>query len=307
MRKFEGKTAVITGAANGIGRGLAERCVAEGMKVVVADVEEAALLGTQKDLSERGRDVQAILCDVSKADDVRQLAADTMEAFGAVHLLCNNAGVAAGGLVSQHTLADWQWVIGVNLWGVIHGIHTFLPIMLEQDTECHIVNTASVEGLWTRMGGASYQTTKHAVVALSEVLKMEMAFTESKVGVSVLCPGAVDTGIVESGRNRPSELQNPTENMPEPTPELVRSFEDIKSVFANGMAPLEVADHVFRAISEDKFFILTHPELNDAVQKRLDRVLNDGIPLPEYTKSNMPNPASHFMTLLSNRPDPELE
>jgi NAD(P)-dependent dehydrogenase (short-subunit alcohol dehydrogenase family) len=185
-------------------------------------------------------------------------------------------------------LADWQWVIGVNLWGVIHGIHMFLPIMLAQDTACHIVNTASVEGLWTRISGASYQVTKHGVVALSEILKLEMAFTETKIGVSVLCPGAVNTGILDSGRNRPSELQNPPENLPEPTPEQEKQWEELLKVFAEGMPPIEVADHVFNAIREDRFFILTHPEHNERIEKRLGRILNDGIPLPEYTQSNSP-------------------
>jgi len=303
MREFEGKVAVITGAASGIGRGLAEKCVAEGMKVVLADVEEQTLHRTEKDLLERNGSVLSVLCDVSKEEDVGRLAEKSLGTFGAAHLLFNNAGVSAGGFVSHHTLADWKWVIGVNLWGVIHGINSFLPVMLDQDVECHIVNTASIEGLWARIGGASYQATKHAVVALSEVLKMEMVFTESKVGVSVLCPGAVDTGIVDSFRNRPPELRNIPEETLELTPEQLRQYEEAKAVFANGMAPIEVADNVFRAIAEDRFYILTHPELNGIIQRRMDRILNDGIPTPGYAQSDMPNPASHLLSLLSNRED----
>jgi len=303
MEVFRDKVAVITGGASGIGRGIAERCVAEGMKVVVADVEAGALCRTERDLAEKGGEILSVSCDVSKEEDVRRLATETMAAYGAVHLLFNNAGVSAGTFVSQHTLADWKWVIGVNLWGVIHGIHTFLPIMLSQDAACHIINTASVEGLWTRIGSASYQVTKHGVVALSEVLKMEMVYTESKIGVSVLCPGAVDTGIVESFRNRPPELQNPIENIPEPTPDQLEQYEEIKALFADGMAPAEVADHVFRAIAEDRFFILTHPELNDAIRTRIDRILNDGIPTPGYTQSDAASPAFHLKSLLSSQED----
>jgi len=292
MKEFKDKVAVITGAASGIGRGLAERCVMEGMKVVLADVEKARLHETERDLKGKGGNVLAQICDVSKEGNVKQLAEKTVSTYGAVHLLCNNAGVSAGALIAQHTLADWKWVIGVNLWGVIYGIHMFLPIMLEQNTECHIVNTASVEGLWTRISGASYQVTKHGVVALSEILKLEMAFMETKIGVSVLCPGAVNTGILESGRNRPPGLQNPLESIPEPTPEQEKEWEKLKKVFEEGMPPIEVADHVFRAIREDRFFILTHPVHNEVIKKRLDRILSDGVPLPEYTLSNMPDPAS---------------
>ena len=230
LKELRGRVAVITGAAGGIGRGLAERAVTEGMKVVLADIEEAALKKTEADLKARGGDVLAVLTDVSKVEDVQRLADLTLETYGGVHLLCNNAGVGAGGLVREHTLADWEWVLGVNLWGVIYGVHFFLPVMLEQGTECHIVNTASVEGLWARLRGASYQVSKHGVVILSEVLKMELAFEETKVGVSVLCPGAVNTGIVDSGRNRPAHLQNPPDAAPEITPEMEKRVAQVRQV-----------------------------------------------------------------------------
>lgn len=291
MKDFKGKVAVITGAAGGIGRGLAERSVSEGMKVVLADVEEAALRKTEADLKARGGDVLAVLTDVSRIEQIQRLADLTIETYGGVHLLCNNAGVAAGRLIREHTLADWEWVIGVNLWGVIYGINVFLPIMLRQDTECHIVNTASVEGLWSRLRGASYQVSKHGIVALSEVLKLELVFEETKVGVSVLCPGAVNTGIVESGRNRPDQLQNPPESIPQITPEMERQIAQVRQAFEAGMDPLEVTDHVFKAIREDQFFILTHPDLNDRIEKRIGRILTGGIPLPDFTISNMPDDA----------------
>ena len=296
MKEFKDKVAVITGAASGIGRGLAERCVAEGMKVALADVEKEELLKTEKELRAGGGDIIAVLTDVSKIDEVKHLAERTMDAFGAVHLLCNNAGVAAGGMIREHTLADWEWVIGVNLWGVVYGIHTFLPIMLAQDTECHVVNTASIEGLWSRIGAACYQVTKHGVVVLSEVLKLELAFMETKIGVSVLCPGAVNTRIIEAYRNRPVELQNPPKNMPEITPEMEKRIEFIKKAFENGMPPIEVADHVFKAIREDQFYILTHPELNDQIEKRMHNILNGGVPTPQFTISNAPD----LKTLMSS-------
>jgi NAD(P)-dependent dehydrogenase (short-subunit alcohol dehydrogenase family) len=288
MKEFEGKVAVVTGAAGGIGKGLAEHCVMEGMSVVLADVETEALDETIEYLRSKDGDVIPVICDVSDADQVRQLADETIDTYGAVHLLCNNAGVGAGAQIVQHTLADWEWVLGVNLMGVVYGVHHFLPIMLAQDTECHIVNTASVEGLWTRMSGASYQVSKHGVVAHSEVLKQEMVFSETKVGVSVLCPAAVNTRIVESGRNRPADLQNPEVAAPAPTPDMLARWDQVRKVFEDGMQPLEVAGHVFEAIRGDRFYILTHPEHNDTIKKRLDRILNDGIPRPDFTISDMP-------------------
>jgi short-subunit dehydrogenase len=160
--------------------------------------------------------------------------------------------------------------------------------MLKKNTECHIVNTASVEGLWSRIRGASYQATKHAVVVISEVLKMEMAFEEKKVGVSVLCPGGVNTGIIESQRNRPSHLQNP--GAPALTPQQERQRAMVRQVFSNSMDPLTVADKVFDAVATDQFYILTHPELNPRIEKRIGRILTNGTPLPEFTISNVPQP-----------------
>jgi NAD(P)-dependent dehydrogenase (short-subunit alcohol dehydrogenase family) len=302
VKHFRDKVAVITGSAGGIGRGLAERCVTEGMKVVLADIEEDALKNTEAYLKKKGGEVITVVTDVSRLEQVQRLADLTIESYGVVHLLCNNAGVGAGGLIREHTLADWEWVIGVNLWGVIYGIHVFLPIMLKQDTECHIVNTASVEGLWSRLRSASYQVSKHGVVALSEVLKLEMVFEETNVGVSVLCPGAVNTGITDSGRNRPAHLQNLTESIPEITPEMEKRIARIRQAFESGMDPLEVADHVFKAIREDQFYILTHPELNDRIEKRIGRILTGGVPLPDFTISNMPDDMTGFFGAVLQEP-----
>jgi len=282
MKDLKGKVAVITGAASGIGRGLAERSVTEGMKVVIADVMQEVLSNAEKELKDRGGDVLAAKTDVSKADEVQRLADMTLDTYGAVHLLCNNAGVASGGLIREHSLADWQWIVGVNLWGVIHGVHTFLPIMLKQDTACHIVNTASVEGLWEKIGSAPYQVTKHGVVTLSEVLKMELAAESARVGVSVLCPAAVNTGMVDTSKSRPADLQNPPEDQPEITPETARQIARIRKGMAEGMDRSEAAGHVFRAIREGRFYILTHPQHNEHLrrhlEKRADWLLNDGVP-----------------------------
>jgi len=277
LNEFKGKVAVITGAAAGIGRGLAEKSVERGMKVVLSDVEDEALKQTESYLRSKGGEIFAVVADVSKAEQVQNLAEKAISRYGTVDLLCNNAGVSDGGLLKEHTLADWQWVLGVNLWGVIHGIHYFLPHMMKKNTDCHILNTASIEGLWSRIGSGGYQATKHAIVAMSEVLKMELAVEKSKVGVSVLCPGGVNTRIIESGRNRPAELQNPPVTL---TPEQLKMLEVVKQLFAASMSPLVVADITFDAIAQDKFYIFTHPELKPMVEARHQSIINDGIPAP---------------------------
>lgn len=277
MKDFKDRVAVITGAASGIGRGLAKRCVQEGMKVVLADIEEPTLLQTQKELQSIGAKVLAIRTDVSKARDVEVLANKTLDTFGAVHLLFNNAGVSAGSTIWESSLADWEWVLGVNLWGVIHGLHVFIPIMLAQDTECYIVNTASVAGLLSLGGVAPYQATKHAVVALSEHLYHSLAQQNAKVKASVLCPGFVNTRIMDAERNRPIGLQNETANTPL-SPEDKVLAEYMRQVLQAGMSPLQVADYVFKAIREERFYILTHPEINTAVQIRMEDILQQRNP-----------------------------
>jgi NAD(P)-dependent dehydrogenase (short-subunit alcohol dehydrogenase family) len=204
MREFKGKVAVITGGASGIGRGIAERCVREGMKVVLADIDEANLAKTETELKTLGGTVLGVRTDVSKRSDVEHLARQAFDAFGQVHLLFNNAGVAAGGAAWEATWNDWEWVIGVNLWGVIHGIKVFTPLMLAQNTECHIINTSSSAGLIAGGSSAPYSVTKHAVVALSESLYLTLQQRNSLVKVSVLCPGLVRTNIINAERNRPA-------------------------------------------------------------------------------------------------------
>jgi NAD(P)-dependent dehydrogenase (short-subunit alcohol dehydrogenase family) len=206
MKEFKDKVAVITGAASGIGRALAERCAHEGMKVVLADVDVDALTATEAALNATGAPVLAVVTDVSKAQDVDALAQRTLSAFGGVHLLCNNACVWAGISAWDTSLSDWEWVLGVNLWGVIHGVHAFVPVMLAQGTAGHIVNTASMAGLLTGRGPAVYRVSKHAVVALSEMLYHQLAQRGAHVKVSVLCPGGVDTQILDAARHRPAHL-----------------------------------------------------------------------------------------------------
>jgi NAD(P)-dependent dehydrogenase (short-subunit alcohol dehydrogenase family) len=275
MKDFNSRVAVITGAASGIGRALAERCAREGMKVVLADVEPGALAEVEENLRAGGGTVLAVRTDVSQAENVEALAQKTLAAFGAVHLLCNNAGVATSGTVAwESSLTDWEWVIGVNLWGVIHGVRSFVPIMLAQDTECHIVNTASLSGLISFARGSIYAVTKHGVVTLSESLDHELAERGGKVKVSVLCPGLVKTGILDCARNRPERLAA-TAPM---GPVEAAGWETLRQQMQTGMPPAQVADAVFRAVREERFYILTHPEGKDWIRTRMEDILQERNP-----------------------------
>ncbi len=277
MKEFQGKVAVVTGAASGIGRALAERCVKEGMKVVLADIEEKALARASQELDAAGGNVLAVRTDVSKAEDVAELARKTLERYGAVHLLFNNAGVGFGATIWENTLADWEWMLGVNLWGVIHGAHTFVPLMLQQNCEGHIVNTASMAGLISGPGLGIYKVTKHGVVTLSETLYHELTLAGAKINVSVLCPGWVNTRLLDSARNRPVGLQNT------PGAEVVDSraekrIQFARQALASGMPPQQVADIVFQAIRDETFYILTHPEMKEAVRVRMEDILEERNP-----------------------------
>src|SRR6266536_1627947 len=227
MKVFQDKVAVVTGAASGIGRALAAKSAQEGMKIVLADVEESALKQAEEELKASGARVLAVRIDVSQAADVERLAQQAFATYGAVHLLCNNAGVAAGTTVWESSLADWQWVLGVNLWGVIHGMHFFVPRMLAQDSEGHIVNTASSAGLVASSGLGIYKVSKHGVVTLSETLALELAARGTKLKASVLCPEWVNTRILDAERNRPQALANAPEeqNM---SPEMVAAVQAMR-------------------------------------------------------------------------------
>jgi len=270
MKEFKGKVAVITGAASGIGRAITERCVSEGMKVVLADIEEASLIKAETELKTRGGTVLGVRTDVSKRSDVELLARQTLDAFGQVHVLFNNAGVAAGGAPWEATWNDWEWVMGVDLWGVIHGVKVFTPLMLAQNTECHIINTASAAGLIAGSPSAPYAVTKHAVVALSECLYLSLQQRNSLVKVSVLCPGLVRTNIVNTERNRPAELRNEPVTM---TPEMQAGLAAFQAAMEASMPPREVADLTFDAIQKEQFYILSHPEWIEVVQLRTDKLL----------------------------------
>ena len=276
MKDFKDKVAVITGAASGIGRALADRCVQEGMKAVLADVEAEPLATAEASLKASGATVLAVQTYVSQVRDVEALAQKTMEAFGAVHVLCNNAGVGTEAAVWESTLAEWEWIVGVNLWGVVHGVRVFVPLMLAQDAECHIVNTASMAGLIAGPGLGAYKVTKHGVVTLSETLHHELAERGAKVKVSVLCPGIVNTRIMESARNRPGDL--PPTGPRGPASE--ERWEALRRLVPAGMPAAQVADAVFEALRKDRFYILTHPEGKEAVRTRMEDILQERNPTP---------------------------
>ncbi|MDE0553753.1 MAG: SDR family NAD(P)-dependent oxidoreductase [Candidatus Poribacteria bacterium] len=262
--------AVITGAASGIGRGLAERFAAEGMKIVLADVEAEPLAELASDLRTKGVTVLAVTTDVSNPDAVENLAVQTLDTFGAVHILFNNAGVVCSRPIWEHTLADWEWVLGVNLWGVIHGIRSFVPRMLEQGDACHIVNTASILGLVGGSGEGIYKVSKHGVVVLSETLADELTQKGANVQVHVLCPGWVRTGILESARNRPDTLQNPVEKSRDI---VIGGSRNTRAEMEAGLSPAEVAEQVYNAIQDGTFYIHTHPEHKAWIRERMARIL----------------------------------
>jgi NAD(P)-dependent dehydrogenase (short-subunit alcohol dehydrogenase family) len=270
MRDFAGKTAVITGAASGIGRAIAEYCVRLGVNVVLADLDESALTATADELRGAGGTVLAVPTDVSQRSRVESLARQAFDTFGQVHLLFNNAGVAAGGAPWEASWNDWEWVIGVNLWGVLHGVKVFTPLLLEQKTECHIVNTASAAGLMLGGFSAPYSVTKHAVVALSESLYLILRQRNAPVNVSVLCPGMVHTNIGDVERHRPAALANPPAPL---SPEMQAGRAAFHALMAAAMPPSRVADMVFDAIRQEQFYILTHPDWTELIRLRTDRLL----------------------------------
>jgi NAD(P)-dependent dehydrogenase (short-subunit alcohol dehydrogenase family) len=279
MKEFKDKVAVVTGAASGIGLGLAERCVKEGMKVVLADVEEPALNQAEKALRAQDGNVIAVRTDVSKANDIETLSKKTLDEFGAVHLLFNNAGVEVTGRVWDQTLPDWEWIINVNLWGVIHGIRVFVPIMLQQQTECHIVNTASTAALTSGPGLGSYRMTKHGVTGLSETLYHELNQQNAPIGVSVLFPSFVRTRLQQADRNRPSELQNQPGEV-QLSPEEQARIQWFREQNEKGMPPEQFADIVFNGIKKNQFYIISHPESMTSVRQRVEDILQQRNPIP---------------------------
>jgi NAD(P)-dependent dehydrogenase (short-subunit alcohol dehydrogenase family) len=252
VQELGAKVAVVTGAASGIGRALARAFAAEGMKVALADVEEAPLAEAARELEARGAAALAVPTDVTRASDVLRLAQRTLEAFGAVHVVCNNAGVFTGGTTWEAPLEDYEWLLGVNVWGVIHGIRSFVPLLLEQG-EGHVVNTASMAAVTTLPFTGIYHLTKHAVLALSESLYHELRARGARVGVTVLCPEMVATRIDASERNRPAALRREAPRTPEG--ELVAG--GIADAVKRGIPPEAIARRALAAIREDRFYVLS--------------------------------------------------
>ena len=280
MQDFTGKVAVITGAASGIGRALTEKCLAEGMQVVMADIEEKALQQAVKELQAAGQNaILPVKTNVAILDEIENLKQQAVDNFGAVHLLFNNAGVGGGGNAWDSTEKDWEWVLGVNLWSVIHGLRVFVPQMIAQDTQCHIVNTASVAGLLGASTNAGYAVTKHGVVALTEILYRDLEAQNLKIGASVLCPGLIDTRIMDSGRNRPASLIND-----EVPAALTKEQEAGRAAFAaalkEGMKPEQLAEIVFAGIRANQLYIQTHDVFNPMILTRANNITTGTNPSP---------------------------
>ncbi len=254
MEELAGRVAVVTGAASGIGRALARRLGAEGMRVVVSDLETGALDETAASLRDAGVEVRALACDVARADAVEELAQRSVEAFGGVHVVCNNAGVFAGGLSWEAPLSDYRWVLEVNVWGVIHGIRSFVPILLAQREPGHVVNTASMAAVTSAPFSGAYVMSKHAVLALSESLYHELRMQQAQVGVSVVCPELIATRIGESDRNRPAHLERDAAEPVPPGTALVEKA--IREATRSGADPSVIADRTLEAIRQDRFYVL---------------------------------------------------
>lgn len=283
MKNFHNRVAVITGAASGFGREFAIVGARLGMRLVLADVQQQALAATTAELEGLGAQVLAMPCDVRKGEQVEALAAAAMARFGAVHLVFNNAGVGAGGLVWESTQADWEWVLGVNLWGVIHGVRVFTPLMLacaknDPGYEGHIINTASMAGLLNPPAMGVYNVSKHAVVSLSETLYHDLDLVGAPIGASVLCPYFVQTGISQSHRNRPDDVPAAA-----PTASQLASQAGMEKAVSSGkVSAAEVAENTFAAIRDGQFYIYSHPAALGNVQTRMEDIVTGRNPTDPY-------------------------
>jgi NAD(P)-dependent dehydrogenase (short-subunit alcohol dehydrogenase family) len=279
MKNLQGKVAVITGAAEGIGKGIATRAAAEGMKLVLADINAARLEVTVAEFQANGVDVFGVPTDVAKEEQINALTEQAFARFGKVHLLVNNAGVAVAKPAWETTQQDWDWVMGVNFYGVTHALRAFIPTMLKHGEDGHIVNTASMAGLTSQPSLASYNASKHAVVTVSEGLHHDLALRQSRIKVSVLCPGWVKTGVGHSERNR-GAASNGGEAGEKSAVDAVTLKVGMAILHAvqNGIPVAQVADEVFDAIAAERFYILTHPEMKQAIKIRMEDVLEQRAP-----------------------------
>ena len=273
LNELAGKVAVVTGAASGLGRAMALAFADEGMHLALADVDDAGLQETRTRLD--GKDVKSIVMrlDVSKASEVEAFARKCFQELGAVHVVCNNAGVALSGPVWETSEAEWQWILGVNLLGVVNGVRAFAPRLIAQD-EGHIVNTASVAGLISPPGMGAYCVSKHAVVTLSEALHHDLRERGSRVGVSLLCPAYVPTGIADSERNQPPGVSVSSKSNERVAKEAALR----KAVAAGKLSADDVARAVVAAVKENRFYVLTHPGIKGAVRARMEDVLEERVP-----------------------------
>lgn len=275
MKDFARRTAVITGGGSGFGREFARIAARLGMNVVIADVQQDALDAVRAELEGQGVRVVARRVDVSKADDVEALAAETESMFGATHLLFNNAGVGSGGLIWENTLRDWEWVLGVNLWGVIHGIRSFVPRMLaagkaDAAYRGHVVNTASMAGLLNAPNMGVYNVSKHAVVSMTETLYQDLSLVDAPIGSSVLCPYFVPTGISESHRNAPEAVSGE----PSTPSKRAQQMMSQKAVGSGKVTAVDVAESVFEAIRENRFYVFSHPHALGNVETRMKDIVD---------------------------------
>ena len=281
MREFAGKTAVVTGAASGMGLAFARRFAAEGMNVVLADIEQDALEAQVQRLQQEERSVLGVTVNTMRRETLERLRDETIERFGNVHILCNNAGVAgrddalgvAGGHTATWEIPDntWEWIMGVNFWGVLYGLQVFVPHMLEHGEEGHIVNTASLAALIP--SGSAYAVSKHAVLTLTEGLYQQFEQLGANLSASVLCPGLVNTSILQAERNRPEELGDKLIEIPDEEAAM------LDGMFAQATDPADVAELVYEAIVEQRCYILPHPDLDDIVRGRVEHILARGAPI----------------------------
>ena len=275
MQDLKGKVAVITGGADGIGKALAVAAATEGMKLVLADIDADKLSATVEELAGTGAEVIGLRTDVSSESSVQALADAAFERFGNVHLLINNAGVALAKSAWETTQKDWEWVMGVNLYGVTNGLRAFIPRMLEKGEEGHIVNTASIAGLLSEPALAAYNVSKFGVVTLSEGLHHDLTLRKAKINVSVLCPGWVKTRIAEAERHREADQRTDFTKIDKVS---VMTGMSIMKAVQNGIEPQQVASDVINAVKNNKFYILTHPHTKAGIQIRMEDILQERAP-----------------------------